>query len=169
MSCAPSLLNSQGRLKVTTAGLLFEGPPAAPVRPFADEGSIGATTTFTRRASACARDLGAPSLITIVVNSAHSSDMTLEDTGVRAYESSTMRLRFFFANREVRAFGKRTVRAGSSARIVLMPTRMASAPCLNFIPKERAAAPVIHLDSAEAVAIFPSRVIAALTVTKGVR
>ena len=63
----------------------------------------------------------------------------------------------------------RTVRLGSSARIVLIPTRIASLPCRNFIPAARAFSPVIHFDSPRAVAIFPSNVIAALTVTNGVR
>jgi hypothetical protein len=45
---------------------------------------------------------------------------------------------------------------------------MASAPCRSFIPQARARSPVIHCDSPEAVAILPSSVIPALTVTNGV-
>src|ERR1039458_586634 len=63
----------------------------------------------------------------------------------------------------------RKVNDGSSARIVLIPTRISSAPCRNFMPYARAASPVIHFDSPVAVAILPSSVIAALTVTNGRR
>ncbi len=66
-------------------------------------------------------------------------------------------------------FPDRAVRLGSSARIVLIPTRMASLPRRNFIPCARAFSPVIHFDSPLAVAILPSSVIAAFTVTNGVR
>ena len=43
------------------------------------------------------------------------------------------------------------------------------APSRNFIANARASAPVIHLDSPLAVAILPSSVMAAFTVTNGVR
>jgi hypothetical protein len=59
------------------------------------------------------------------------------------------------------------VRRGSSERIVPTPTRIASWTVTEPSASSRASGDVIHFDSPEAVAILPSSVIAALSVTKG--
>ena len=127
----------------------------------------GAVHTCARFASAAIRRAGAPLPTTIVVSAANSSLTTFAFNGVRACESRTMRRSLEVW---ILVFGvSRTVKLGSSASTVFTPTRIASAPARSLIPSARASSPVIHLDSPDAVAIFPSSVIAAFTVTNGVR
>ena len=104
------------------------------------------------------------------MSEANSSVTTFAAGGVRAFESRTI-LRGWRSGIRALVSGFRflTVRLGSSANSVLTPTRMASEPARSFMACARACPPVIHFDSPEAVAILPSRVIAALTVTNGVR
>src|SRR4051794_14381801 len=128
----------------------------------------GALNTRTRLVNASTRALGAAPVVTIVVNEANSSVTTFALIGVRAFVSKIIR-------RSLGEFvpyldcGVLTVRLGLSAINVLIPTIIASAPCRNFIPCWRALSPVIHFDSPETVAILPSSVIAAFTVTNGLR
>ena len=126
--------------------------------------------TFTFLASAATRLFGARWLTTIVVNAANPSLTTFASNGVRAIESKIIRRsRFLSFCLLPSALCLLNVSDGLSLKTVFTPTRTASAPCRNFIPQARAFSPVIHLDSPPAVAIFPSSVIAAFTVTNGVR
>jgi len=55
--------------------------------------------------------------------------------------------------------------SGSSWITVFIPTKIASILSLNFFPSFRDFSPVIHFDSPLNVAIFPSRLAAALITT----
>ena len=103
----------------------------------------------------------------MVVKDANSSLTTFAVNGVRARESKTIR-RIGFAILHPPS-SILAVKDGSSTSTVFTPTRIASLADRNFIPYPRAFSPVIHFDSPLAVAIFPSSVIAAFTVTNGVR
>ena len=146
-SCRPSLRSSDLRLKPRLAR--------------------GQVITRQHSFSLAKRPAGASRETTTIVCSANSPPNTREPSGVRARGSSTMRRRVGPRHSALGRRTSRSVRPGSSARIVLTPTRMASASCRSFIPSRRASGPVIHFDSPLAVAILPSSVIAAFTVTNG--
>src|SRR5260370_33266972 len=98
----------------------------------------------------------------MVVKFACPSPTTFASKGVRASESSTTRRsRGLWTVDGGLWTCRRKVRLGSSARLVLMPTRTAPARLRNLIPDARAWLLVIHFDWREAVAILQSTVIAA--------
>ena len=127
----------------------------------------GQVITRQRCLSWAKRLAGASRETTTVVCPASSSLSTREPSGVRARGSRMMRRSGSPCRSALGRRMSRSVSAGLSARIVFTPTRMASASCRSFIPSRRASRPVIHFDSPPAVAILPSSVIAAFTVTNG--
>ena len=92
---------------------------------------------------------------------------TLASSGVRARGSNTILLRSGPRHSGLGRGISRRVKDGSSDKIVFTPTIMASPSCRSFMPSRRAKGPVIHLESPLTLAILPSSVIAAFTVTKG--
>jgi hypothetical protein len=93
---------------------------------------LGALQTSTRLDKASTRRFGASSPTTMVVFSANASAINCADNGVRAFASRMMRLGCL--NFRCRPLLSRSVRLGSSANTVLIPTNIASAPHLSFIP-----------------------------------
>lgn len=125
------------------------------------------TATRFRSRSTFAWDAWQPT--TMVLSAARRPTHNCASTGMRARLSNTKRRNCFCGCSSFKRAPRRTVKLGSSARTVLIPTKTASLRKRIRIPSRRASAPVIHLDSPEAVAILPSKVIAALMVTNGRR
>ena len=134
------------------------------IRPFCPGASITRapfSSSLRRRAADAPR-----SVITITGGPPFESSRARG--GVRSRASSTTRTgrtNALSAARLLRPL--RAVRRGSSRRTVFTPTSTASCSDLRTRPAARARADVIHFDSPERVAIRPSRLMPAFSVTNG--
>ena len=99
-------------------------------------------------------------VVAIITGVSRAVRTSCELIGVRSLPSQTMRTGF-------RPPSIRQVRAGSSASTVPTPHMMPRYLLRRRCTCTRAAGPVIHLDSPVYAAIFPSRVMAYLSATKG--
>ena len=125
--------------------------------------SGGRTHTSTPWASNAARWVeGMAGVVATTVLPGRAGSKTRAVSGARPRESRITRRGCFTSG-----LSRRVVRRGSSARMVLTPTQMASLMSRSSCTRRRAASPVIQRDWPVWVAIFPSRLIANFAVTKG--
>src|SRR5215211_4973116 len=127
----------------------------AAVTPAAPAPATEITSTPASR-SAATRSPDAPGPQTATTGASSSERTSLESSGRRAPESNTTRVGWRAASTS------RAVRSGSSASAVPMPTAIASDSARHSWTSRRLSGPEIHFESPAAVAVRPSRLMAAL-------